>query len=102
MPAVKANALAEVPPGTVAEFEHDDNTYAICNVAGAIHCVDGICPHADGPLAQGALHGAILVCPWHGWEFDVRTGVCEADASCQLKTYQTVVENGHIYLQLPS
>ena len=101
MPAIKANSLAEVPPGTVAEFETATTTYAICNINGTIYCVDGLCPHLEGPLAQGALHGATLVCPWHGWEFDVRTGVCEMDESCKLTTYKTVIQDGHIFIQLP-
>jgi nitrite reductase (NADH) small subunit len=101
MPIVKASRLAQVPPGTLAEFENANAIYAICNVNGSIHCVDGTCPHAEGPLAQGALHGAILVCPWHGWEFDVRTGECEADESCRLNTYKTSVQDGHIFVQLP-
>jgi nitrite reductase (NADH) small subunit len=98
---IKANPLAEVPPGTIAEFENADIAYAICNVNGAIHCVDGTCPHAEGPLAQGALHGATIVCPWHGWEFDVRTGVCDADDNCKLNTYQTAVQGGYIFIELP-
>ena len=49
-----------------------DGTYAVCNAGGEIHALDGICPHAGGPLGQGALHGTTLVCPWHAWEFDCR------------------------------
>ncbi len=37
------------------------------------------CTHAEGPLCEGTLEGAIIECPWHGSKFDVRTGaVCRA------------------------
>jgi nitrite reductase (NADH) small subunit len=76
-------------------------SFALCNIDGAIHCVDGICPHAGGPLAQGALHGTTIVCPWHGWEFDVRTGSAASEDDCGLATYPTLIQDGRIYIQLP-
>jgi nitrite reductase/ring-hydroxylating ferredoxin subunit len=100
MPLLPAKLVTEVPPGSIAEFENKSDSFAICNVAGEIHCVDGICPHAEGPLAQGALHGHTLVCPWHGWEFDVRTGDSEV-GDCKVKTYPTVVQDGRIFIQIP-
>jgi len=101
MPRVPAKPLSQVPPGSIAEFETPTALYAICNVGGVIHTVDGTCPHAGGPLAEGALHGTTIVCPWHAWEFDVRTGACEEDETCSLKTYPTVIEDGHIFIELP-
>jgi len=72
MPFVKVGSVSKLPPGSVMEAMVGDGTYAICNAGGKIHAVDGICPHSGGPLGQGALHGHILVCPWHAWEFDCR------------------------------
>jgi nitrite reductase/ring-hydroxylating ferredoxin subunit len=93
MPLVAAKLLADVPIGTMAEFETAEGTYALCNVDGVIYCVDGICPHAGGPLAQGALHDGTIVCPWHSWEFDVRRG--------DLKSFPVTIEAGQIFIQLP-
>ena len=75
MPFVKVAQLSKLPPGSVMEALVGDGTYAICNAGGEVHALDGICPHAGGPLGQGALHGTTLVCPWHAWEFDCRTQV---------------------------
>ena len=47
---------------------------ALFNVDGDYFALDGICPHQGGPLGQGALHGCIVSCPWHGWEYDVKNG----------------------------
>lgn len=74
MVAVCVGRLAELPPGRMAEVSAHGRTYVLCNVAGEIYALDGICPHRGAPLAHGALHDHTLVCPWHAWEFDCRTG----------------------------
>ena len=51
-----------------------EEQYAICNVDGEVHAYEGICPHAGGPLGQGNMAGGALICPWHGYEFDCKTG----------------------------
>jgi nitrite reductase/ring-hydroxylating ferredoxin subunit len=61
--------------------------------------VSGDCPHRDGPLGHGALHGYTLVCPWHGWEFDVRTGECSAGIDCRVGAYAVEVRDGEIWIE---
>jgi nitrite reductase/ring-hydroxylating ferredoxin subunit len=80
MAFVKVGSLSTLPPGSVMEVHVGDGTYAVCNAGGEIHALDGICPHAGGPLGQGALHGTTLVCPWHAWEFDCRAPVTNPGA----------------------
>ena len=99
MPLVKVGPLEALPPGSVAEVEAGGATYAICNVEGDLHCLQGTCPHAGGPLGQGNLNGALLTCPWHGWEFDCRTGVNNYDNDVQLKTFPVVVQDESIFIE---
>ena len=100
MALVKVGSLAQLPSGSVMEAEVAGSTYAICNVDGELHALDGICPHAGGPLGQGALHGTTLVCPWHGWEYDCRTGINDFDESVKVELFPVKVENGEIFLDL--
>lgn len=90
----------EVPPGAVREVRAGSYSYAVCNVDGSIFVVSGDCPHRDGPLGHGALHGHTLVCPWHAWEFDVRTGECDAGPGCRIATYPSRIDNGAVYIDL--
>ena len=104
---VKDMALLKVAPesefqnGGIKEVLIGDAPFAVCNVDGKFHCVEGTCPHAGGPLAEGTLHGNVLVCPWHAWEFDVRTGLSAGEDGFELKTYPVVIENGEVFVDAP-
>ena len=76
-----------------------DKPYAICNVDGELYAVEGVCPHRGGPLGQGALHGHMLVCPWHAWEFDCRTGRNDRTPEIRVGTVPVKVENGDILIE---
>jgi nitrite reductase/ring-hydroxylating ferredoxin subunit len=66
--------LSACPPGRSLEVVAQGRVLAIFNCDGQLFALDGICPHQGGPLGKGTLCGAIVTCPWHGWQFDVRTG----------------------------
>src|SRR5215472_8033242 len=101
MAFVRVGSVAQLTPGSIMEAEVEGNTYAVCNVDGSLHALDGICPHAGGPLGQGALHGTTIVCPWHGWEYDCRTGVNDFDENVKVATFPVKVEGGDILIDLP-
>lgn len=88
------------PPGEMIEVRDGDAVVAVCNVDGELQAMDGVCPHLGASLALGALHGPIVVCPWHAWEFDCRTGECQGDPAVTVRKYEVVVEGGEIVVRL--
>jgi nitrite reductase (NADH) small subunit len=101
MALVQVGSLDDLRPGGVLEFRQDNREVAVCNVNGELFAVDNRCPHRGGPLAMGALHGTLLVCPWHGWEFDCTTGVCAFDPGLSLRRYPVhVLEDRSIAVEL--
>lgn len=66
--------VSDCPPGSALERVAAGRMIAIFNVDGTFYGLDGVCPHQGGPLGKGCLQGATVTCPWHGWQFDVRTG----------------------------
>jgi nitrite reductase (NADH) small subunit len=101
MPFVKVAAASALPPGQVMEAEVNGNTYAVCNVGGELRAFDGVCPHAGGPLGQGNIEDGRLICPWHAWEYDCRTGVNDYDESVKLAAFPVKIEAGDILIDVP-
>lgn len=98
MAFVKVGSIAALPPGSVMEVILGDDTYAICNPDGTLHALDGICPHAGGPIGQGTLQDNIVTCPWHEWAYDCRTGENDFDPSIKLATFTVKVEGDDILI----
>jgi 3-phenylpropionate/trans-cinnamate dioxygenase ferredoxin subunit len=94
-------AVSEVPPGEVRVFETDFERVAVCNVDGAFYAIADVCTHDDGPLGEGTLDGASIMCPRHGALFDVRTGaVLRPPAVVPVRTYPVKVEDGQILVEM--
>lgn len=94
-------SVSEVPPGSSAEVVAEGRIFAVFNVDGDFHVLDGICPHAGGPLGQGTLDGTIVTCPWHGWQFDVSSGQhCLTPTICQ-KSFPATVVDGQVCIDKP-
>jgi nitrite reductase (NADH) small subunit len=92
--------VAECPPGTAIERVVEGRIVALFNVAGIFYALDGVCPHQGGPLGKGALTGAIVTCPWHGWQFDVRSGRHQLSASCVQESFLVRVEQEQVLVHL--
>jgi nitrite reductase/ring-hydroxylating ferredoxin subunit len=85
--------VADLPAGEIALVSVDGEDVAVYNVDGAFYATQDICPHADGPLSEGALDGSMVICPWHASCFDVVTGaVLKGPATEPLRVYRVVVD----------
>jgi nitrite reductase (NADH) small subunit len=98
MAFVKVGSLAALPPGSVTAVTVGEAAYAICNVEGELHALDGVCPHAGGPLGEGNVEGNMVICPWHAWAYDCRTGENDYDPAVKLNTFPVKAEGGDILI----
>ena len=76
---------------------------AVFNLGDRFLAIDNRCPHEGGPLCDGIVAGASVVCPLHAWKISLETGVVErpgAKAPC-LRTYAARVEDGLVLLEIP-
>ena len=71
---VRVIGTTDLQPGHGIVAEVTGQTLAVFNVDGVFHAIDNTCVHRGGPLGEGELKGAIVTCPWHGWQYDVTTG----------------------------
>ncbi|MEW6248764.1 MAG: Rieske (2Fe-2S) protein [Nitrospirota bacterium] len=90
----------DVPPGTGQVVEIDGRSLAIFNVDGTFYATDNTCAHRGGPLGEGELEGEVVTCPWHGWEYNVKTGISLTTPSASVKTYPVKVESGEVKILL--
>jgi nitrite reductase (NADH) small subunit len=104
-PFAKAATTSEVPTGSIRHIVVHDKPMALCNVGGQFYAVNAVCPHMGGPLASGRLDGCVITCPWHGWTFDVRTGLPDHPGGHSISAYEVRVEGEDIlvgWLKRPS
>jgi nitrite reductase/ring-hydroxylating ferredoxin subunit len=100
-----SRVITEVDGQEIAVFHHDESYYAVLNY----------CIHQAGPLCEGGMSGnyeidedewdwsyddeeKFIVCPWHGWMFDITTGVSPKDDRYAVPTYDVEVEGEDIYV----
>lgn len=97
---VRVAHVDEIPPGTAKELTVAGRVLALYHVDGQFYVLDGICPHAGGPLGNGELQGNVVTCPWHGWQFDVTTGRHCLTPNIQQPVFPVKVEEREVFVDL--
>ena len=97
---VRVATVSDVPPGQVKEITANGKTIALCNVAGTFYALDNVCIHRGGPLGQGYVEGQKLECPWHGWQFDVKTGNAGMNPGMGVPTFEVKIEGEYVLVAL--
>jgi nitrite reductase (NADH) small subunit len=100
MPFVRAAKTSEIPAGTIREVNVAGQVIALAEVDGKYYAISNICLHRGGPLAQGPLNGKNLICPWHGWEYDVTTGKTTMNPNLGVASYPTEVRGDEVFVDV--
>jgi len=103
---------AELEPGTALALDAFGTTLALFNVDGRLFALENRCLHHGGPLCRGRVGGSLLpseagryryepdrpvvVCPWHGWEYDLETGRALFKRAVRVRTFTVRREGGEI------
>lgn len=98
---IRVAAVGDVSPGSAKEVMADDQVVALINAAGTFHALDGVCPHAGGPLGEGTLNGTTLTCPWHGWQFNVTNGQNCLNQRMTHTCFAVKVDGNDVLVELP-
>ncbi len=99
---VRVASVDEVPPGEMKIVEVDGEDIVLANVDGEIYAMHGECTHRGGPLGEGILTGEVVECPWHGGQFNVKTGeVVGPPPSEPEATYQVQIEGKDVKIAKP-
>lgn len=97
---VKVGRADDLAEGQARLAHVDGQRVAIFRVGGRYYALEASCPHEGGPLVDGVIEGARVICPWHGYDFDLRTGACGLDPDLQALTYPVKVQDGDLLLEM--
>ena len=98
---VRLCGVGEAPTeGKVSEAEARGIFLCLARVNGELLAVDNWCPHRQGPLGQGWVEGNTVVCPWHAWSFDVRTGRSEFPENERVAIFPVKVEGEEVLVDM--
>jgi nitrite reductase/ring-hydroxylating ferredoxin subunit len=101
MPFTKLTSQSDLPAINEAkEFPCGNRVICVANVNGSISAMDNVCLHQGGPLGLGVIEGGKLVCPWHGWQYDPKTGQAGQNPKVRVAVYPIKVENGDVMVEI--
>ncbi|MGH2458753.1 MAG: Rieske (2Fe-2S) protein [Chloroflexota bacterium] len=107
-------SVDELPVGAKRIVKVDGVEIGVFNVKGQLYALPNHCLHQGGPLCEGNVgatvmateasgwrvqwvqEGEIVVCPWHGMEFNITTGRCLARRRARLRQYRVKVTDGQV------
>lgn len=97
----KICAKSELPePGEAKEFQVAGKFICIANCDGVLSAMDNVCVHRGGPLGQGMVIDGKVICPWHGWQYNPKTGVPDENSSLKVDVYPIKVEGDDVMVEL--
>lgn len=99
MAKVPVLQTTELAPGESRVVEVEGHELAVFNVEGQFHVLSNICPHVGGPLGEGTLDGQQVICPWHGWRFNVTNGG-NALGSKKAHCYRSEIDGSWLLVEL--
>jgi nitrite reductase/ring-hydroxylating ferredoxin subunit len=102
MPWIKALRAADFPPPLgsktvsllgrkIGLFRNEDGGFSVMEVA---------CRHQNADLTQGKRDGSLVVCPRHGWRYDLATGECLTESWAGLRTFETQIEGDWLKVRI--
>ncbi len=98
---VKVAETKDLQPGSAAAFEVEGQRIAVFNVGGNFFALDDTCPHSGGPLSEGMVEGDKVTCPWHGADFNLKTGEVLCPPAFEgVKSYKVVVEGNDVKVEV--
>jgi nitrite reductase/ring-hydroxylating ferredoxin subunit len=117
----KVCRLSELEEKKPLAFRFQEREVGLIRVQDDVYAYENTCPHFGGPVCLGEVFGKIelemdelkrvkrevvseetlhLVCPWHGYEFDLRSGECVFDPKLKLRRYPVTVQGEDVYVHL--
>ena len=96
----RVGPLSEIPENEGVRVEIGNTIVAVFRVGKELFAVGDQCPHMGASLSEGFVDGKTIVCPWHGWMFDLENGASPFDEEARVPVYRVLVEDGDVYVEI--
>ena len=97
---VKVCKTSDVKPGSGRSLDIDGKAIGIFNVDGKFYAINDVCGHRGGPLGEGEMDATTVICPWHGWRYNVTTGENELLPNLPTQKFEVKVEEDDVLVDL--
>jgi len=97
---VKVANVDDVTPGEGRVIDINGTEIALFNVGGNFYAIDNCCPHKGGPLGMGALDGEVVTCPWHGFQYDVKSGKSPIIPNSEVDSFEVRVDGSDVLVAM--
>lgn len=94
----KIASVSDVPPGAGLQVVMENDEIALFNLNGAFYAINDLCPHRGASLSEGFLEQDKVFCPWHCFDFNLKTGESQVASHLRVATYPVKVEGGDIFI----
>ena len=102
MGKIIAGKVSDITPGKLQKISVDGKDVIVTNIDGNYYAMDDTCTHSGASLSEGKMDGSLVVCGWHGAQFDCKTGKLEKFPAKinDLKSYKVVVESDNVFVEI--
>ena len=100
MPWHTISPASSIREGQVLAFTVAGRLLAVGRTASGYFAVDGICPHAGGSLGEGEIENECVICPVHGYAYDVRSGA-GTDDGASVRVHKIELDGDVLRVELP-
>ena len=94
----KVATTADIAANTGKIVQVKRKAVALFRASGKYYAMDNSCAHRGGPLGEGMVRGKTVMCPWHGWEFDMTSGTCPHNPLFKVACYEVKLEGEDIWV----
>ena len=95
---LKLTDVEGLAPGSSKVVEVNEQEIFIFNEQGILRAVSNVCPHRGAPLGEGVVKDGKVYCPWHCFDFDLKTGECSISPMLNIEAYEVSVESDFVRL----
>jgi nitrite reductase/ring-hydroxylating ferredoxin subunit len=98
---IKIASADELAAGSAKHVEVNGKSIALFNLDGNYYAIGNDCTHKGGPLAEGYVEGESVTCPWHGAQFNIKTGAVEGPPAAQnVARYNVRVQGNDVEVEV--